>query len=178
MNDQEKNDTDTELFVQQLTAHQNRLFSYVYSLIGDHSRASDVLQEANLVLWRKHSEFVRGRPFLPWAFAIARNQVLANLRDKKRDKCLLDAELVQLLASDSENEATQFETTRKALRHCLEALTSDNRELIRQRYEKGKSIREVAATVGRGASATKVALLRVRRQLADCISRRIVAEAS
>ncbi|MDF1745393.1 MAG: sigma factor, partial [Gimesia sp.] len=44
---------NTEQFVQQLTENQNRLYGYVYSLLGDHSRAEDVLQETNLVLWRK-----------------------------------------------------------------------------------------------------------------------------
>ena len=47
----------TEQFVQQLAEHQSRLFGYVYSMLGDHSRAADVLQETNLVLWRKNAEF-------------------------------------------------------------------------------------------------------------------------
>ena len=43
----------TEKFVQRLTANQTRLYGYVYSLLADHSRTADVVQETNLVLWRK-----------------------------------------------------------------------------------------------------------------------------
>ena len=88
----------TEHFVQQLATHQNRLYGYVYSLLGDHSRAADVLQETNIVLWRKIDEFQTDKSFLPWAFAIARFQVLAHLRDHNRDRLLLDAELAELKA--------------------------------------------------------------------------------
>ena len=47
----------SEQFVRHLTENQNRLYGYVYSLLGDHSRAADVVQETNLVLWRKVGEF-------------------------------------------------------------------------------------------------------------------------
>ena len=169
---------ETERFVQQLAANQNRLYAYIYSLVGDHNRAADILQESNLVLWRKNHEFVEDRPFLPWAFAFARNQVMANIRDKGRDRCLLDVELVESLSTESEQQATQFDATRAALRHCLQQLTPTNKSLIQHRYDDGMSIAEVAESVGRGVGATKVALLRVRRQLAECISRRISLEAT
>ena len=55
-------------FVQQLTANQNRLYGYIFSLLGDHHRANDVLQETNMVLWRKAAEFQTDRDFIPWAF--------------------------------------------------------------------------------------------------------------
>jgi RNA polymerase sigma-70 factor (ECF subfamily) len=95
----------SEQFVRQLTEHQNRLYGYVYSLLGDHSRAADVIQETNLVLWRKIGEFQMEKPFLPWAFAVVRFQVLAHLRDHKRDRLLLDAELVETFSSEVERQA-------------------------------------------------------------------------
>ena len=50
----------TEHFIQSLTESQNRLYGYIYSLVGDHHAAADVLQECNLVLWRKFGEFREG----------------------------------------------------------------------------------------------------------------------
>ncbi len=40
MNQSEK----SEHFVQLLAEHQNRIFGYVFSLLGDHNRAADVVQ--------------------------------------------------------------------------------------------------------------------------------------
>ena len=165
-----------EQFVRQLTEHQNRLFGYVFSLLGDRSRAEDVVQETNLVLWRKIDEFQPDKPFLPWAFAIARFQVLAHLRDRKRDRLLLDAELVEVLSDEAEHKAGQIDVIREALRPCLEQLTDSNRELVKHRYFRAMSMADIAEAVGRNAGAIKVALLRIRRQLAECVEKRMAAE--
>lgn len=172
MTDSEK----TEYFVQQLAEHQNRLYGYVFSLVGDHSRAADVLQETNIVLWRKIDEFQIDRPFLPWSFAIARFQVLAHLRDRKRDRLLLDAELAEAISEESGRQAGQLDRFREALRPCMETLTAGNRNLVEHRYFRELSIAEIAETVERTASSVKVALLRSRRHLAECIQMRLAAE--
>ena len=163
----------TEFFVQQIAEHQNRLFGYIYSMLGDHARASDVVQETNLVLWRKKDEFRSGKPFLPWALAIARFQVLAHVRDRGRDRCLLDAELVAALADETEQQVEHLETIQQSLRLCLAELTPNNRDLIQRRYFRSASINEIASALDRGVSSVKVALLRVRRRLAECVRQRM-----
>ena len=166
----------TENFVQQLTENQTRIYGYVFSLLGDHSRAADVVQETNLVLWRKVAEFDSDKPFLPWAFAIARFQVMAHLRDQKRDRLLLDAELAETLSVEAGRQAESIDVVQTALRPCIKSLTKNNQALIEQRYLRGKSVAEVAATSSRTVGAMKVALLRIRRQLAQCVQKRITAE--
>lgn len=168
----------TERFVRLLTEHQNRLYGYVYSLLGDRNRAADVVQETNLVLWRKLEEFQPNRPFLPWAFAIARFQVLAHLRDQKRDRLLLDPELVETLSKDLEQHAGHVEAIREALRPCMQLLTDNNRQLVERRYYSAMPIADIAAAVDRSVEAVKVALLRIRRQLAECVEQRLAGEAA
>lgn len=169
-------ESTTTHFVRQLTEHQNRLFGYVYSLLGDRSRAADVVQETNLVLWRKLDEFQPDKPFLPWAFAIARFQVLAHLRDQKRDRLLADAELIEALDDEAQRLAEDIDAVRDALQPCLKSLTAGNRALIESRYFRGVSIEGLAESTQRTAGAIKVALLRIRRQLAECIEKRLAAE--
>lgn len=65
---------------------------------------------------------------------------------------------------------------RAALRPCIELLTPANRELIERRYFRAMSVAEVAEAVNRTIGSIKVALLRTRRQLADCVPKRIAAE--
>lgn len=166
----------TEHFVQQLAEHQNRLYGYVFSLLGDHSRAADVLQETNIVLWRKIDEFQADRAFLPWAFAIARFQVLAHLRDRKRDRVLLNAELVEAISVEAERQAGQLDQVREALRPCLKTLTPGNHELVERRYFQAMSIADIASAVDRTTNSVKVALLRSRQHLSECIQGRIAAE--
>lgn len=166
----------SELFVQQLTEHQNRIYGYVFSLLGDHTRAADVVQETNLVLWRKLNEYDAERPFLPWAFAIARFQVLAHLRDHRRDRLLLDEELVATLGAEVAEAATKMDEYREQLRPCLQTLTPTNRELVEHRYFRSQPIGKVAEKVDRSIGAVKVALLRIRRHLADCVEKGLQSE--
>lgn len=167
----------SETFVRQLTENQNRLFGYIFSLLGDHSRAADVVQETNLVLWRKIDEFDPDKPFLPWAFAIARFQVLAHLRDTQRDRMLLDDELAESISSQAAKKATQVDSIRVALRQCLQHLPEKHRQLVQHRYFQDESVTTVAESLDRSASSVKVSLMRIRRQLSQCIEQRMSAEA-
>lgn len=166
-----------EHFVRELTGHQNRLYGYIYSLLGDHERAADVLQETNLALWRRAAEYDATRPFLPWAFAVARMQVLAHLRDRQRDRLLLDGELAELLADDVREESTKLDRVQAALRECLGKLSAANRELIERRYFRSEPLQQMSRRTGRTLAAIKVALFRVRRQLAECVRRQVSADA-
>jgi RNA polymerase sigma-70 factor (ECF subfamily) len=60
------------LFVELLTAHQRKLYAYIFVMLLGNSAAADVLQETNLDLWAKMGEYDFERPFLPWAFGFAR----------------------------------------------------------------------------------------------------------
>jgi RNA polymerase sigma-70 factor, ECF subfamily len=165
-----------DTFVQHLTASQNRLYGYIFSLLSDHHRAEEVLQETNMVLWRKAGEFRVGSDFIPWAFAIARFQVMAHLRDKKRDRLLLDPEVADLVDTDVAEEAGNLAESQAALRICLSKLPKKSRTLIDARYFSGRSIKQLAETMEKTEEAIKVALLRIRRGLRECMQRELARE--
>ena len=168
----------TERFVQNLAEAQNRLYGYVFSLVGNHARAADVVQETNLVLWRKIDEFAADKPFLPWAFAIARFQVLAHLRDQNRDRMLLDPELLDALGEQAEQQSLEFDEVRIALRTCLSLLPANQRELVDHRFARTLSMQQIADATNRTVSSVKVALMRIRRQLAECIEQRLAGDSA
>jgi RNA polymerase sigma-70 factor (ECF subfamily) len=56
-------DDRTEEFIRWLTGHQSGLFSYLVALLGDVHEARNVLQETNLVLWRRSANFAEGDRF-------------------------------------------------------------------------------------------------------------------
>jgi RNA polymerase sigma-70 factor (ECF subfamily) len=91
-------DTAEKEFVFQLTDWQGRLFGYLMSLLGN---VHDVLQETNLVLWRKIDGFEPGTDFAAWARSVAYFQSLAFLRDRKRDRHIFDDDLLQQIADDA-----------------------------------------------------------------------------
>ena len=168
-------DDDDGQFVGMLTENQNRLYAYIYSLVGDHNRAADLVQETNLVLWQKKDEFRKGQPFTPWAFAIARFRVLAWLRDNSRDRVLLDAELVSTIGAEADSAADNVQIVQQALRQCITQLADNSRELVECRYFRAMPVAAIAESLSRSASAVKTSLFRIRKQLTECVTRKLEA---
>lgn len=168
-------DDRNERFIQELTGHQNALFFYLVSLLGDVHEARNVLQETNLVLWRRSAEFADGSDFGAWSRTVAHYQVLAYLRDKKRDRHVFDADLLSRIAARTP-PAKDAETRRVALRTCLAELPDHLRVMIGQRYGAGTTIQELTKRLGKSESAVKMALARIRQRLMDCIEKRLAAE--
>lgn len=164
-----------EVFVQLLTSHQLSLLHYIAMLLGDVNEARNVLQETNLVLWRKSSEFELGTKFSTWAHQVAYWQVQAFIRDRKRDRHVFDEQMIAQLARIEPEEWAEPEV-RVALRHCLAGVSSANQEMLRMRYEGGMTINSLAAKLQKTPAAVKVGLLRVRRALLRCIERQMASE--
>ncbi len=159
-------------FVTQITACQSRLYAYILSLTGDREQARDVLQEANLVIWRKADEFRQGTNFIAWAFQIARFQVKAYRQRIARDRLVFDDELVTDMA-DVFAGGEQFDARHDALGRCLEKLTPNHRNLVRIRYSDGLAVKEIAVRLNKSANAIAKVLHRIRVALMHCIEREL-----
>jgi RNA polymerase sigma-70 factor, ECF subfamily len=165
-------DDRIERFIRLLTAHQNRLFAYLFTLLGDLNESHDVLQEANLVLWRQSAQFAEGTDFWAWSRTVAHFQALAHLRDKKRDRLRFDDDLLEQIAQRPEPVGDDDER-RLALRQCLAELSDHLREMISQRYGSGGSVKALARRLGKSESAVKMMLLRTRHVLMHCLRRKL-----
>lgn len=157
-------------FSQQITESQQRLYGYIRSLTGNSASSWDILQETNIVLWKKQAEFQPGTNFGSWSFTIARFQVMAFLRDRSRDPLMtLTPDLLDAFAKDAEVEAEQLTDRLAALVKCREGLTSKAGQLLHLHYEQGQSMKVIAESLQQSPSAIKQAIFRARRALLDCI---------
>jgi RNA polymerase sigma-70 factor, ECF subfamily len=163
----------TERFVQQLTGCQTRLYAYILMLLPNHDDAADVLQETNLVLWRKADEFVEGTQFGAWACRIAHFQVLARLRDAKRDRLVFDPQLLGDMAAEAESLSAEMDERRRVLRLCMIRLTDREREMLGRRYDLGRSVKEIAVEFGQSPGAVATNLYRIRNDLLLCIQKNL-----
>jgi len=161
---------DSEEFSRLVTEAQQRLHAYIYSLLGNTASAWDVLQETNLVLWDKRDEFELGSNFLAWAHTVARFQVLAFLRDRKREPLsLLTPEVFEKMQADVGPEFDGYEARLKALSVCLKELAPAAGNIVRLHYVERRSLVQVGEQLSMTANAVKQALFRARRTLESCI---------
>ena len=165
-----------ESFVRSLTGCQQSLFSYILSLLPNPDDARDVLQNTNVVMWRKASQFREGTNFIAWACQVARLEVLAHRRDTARDRHVFDDDLVGQLASDAEERAVDPDRRTQAFEHCFRELTEHQRELIHERYSPGGSVQAMAKERDRSPGAISVAVSRIRKTLKKCIERQLLRE--
>ena len=158
----------TPEFVAQLTASQSALYAFIVSLLGGVNDANDVLQEANMKLCRKWEEYDPGQPFLRWAYAFARFEVMACRKRKQRSRLVLDDELLQTVAAELEESAGEANQQLKILEDCMERLNPRQRELIAARYGRGEAVHDIAARLARPENAMAALFYRLRKLLADC----------
>ncbi|QDU57241.1 sigma-70 family RNA polymerase sigma factor [Aeoliella mucimassa] len=169
-------EADYEEFVQHLTKEQTYLLNYITALLcGDVLAAENVLQETNLVLWRKATEFTSGTSFRAWSRKVAHWQIMAYLRDIRRDRHVFSEELIAQISNRDAEFATDPET-RGALRDCIKKLHQTQSELVKLRYEESLPIGTIAERAGRSEDAIRSALLRIRRSLLSCIESKLSPE--
>ena len=133
------------------------------------SHANDVLQNTNLVIMRKQSEYRHGTNFAAWAAAIARNQVLSFRLKMQRERLFFDEQLINQLAASGVKRVGNLNPMVEALGRCKEKLNLIDQELLERRYGDGLSVAQLATMVGRAPRAISQALYRIRITLMECI---------
>jgi RNA polymerase sigma-70 factor (ECF subfamily) len=160
---------DLEYYVQELITCQGRLRAYIAAALGNHANSADVLQRTNLVLWKKASEFRAGEEFMPWALTVARYEVLSFLRDHQRDRHVFCEDVATMMLDAFAIEVSDPSDRETALRRCLDRLPTRGRNLLWQRYNQAKSIREIASKTERSENSVKCHFVRLRKSLEKCI---------
>jgi RNA polymerase sigma-70 factor (ECF subfamily) len=168
--------TPSDEFVLLITNVQASLYAYVFSLLGDPHQAADVLQETNLVLWRKSSEFLPGTDFAAWARRVAHFQVMAFRKKLGREHLFFDDAIVADLTMRNGERGGRFDNRLVALSDCMKKLSERQRGLIGSHYAEARSIQEIATARNETAGAVAQALFRARMSLLKCIEQNANAE--
>jgi RNA polymerase sigma-70 factor, ECF subfamily len=175
MNDGHRRDASEvqrgEQFMALYSGHQRRLYLYTMTLLPASVDAEDVLQEANLVLWRKFDQYEPDSNFFAWACQIIRYEVLKYREKHTRTARLLDPDVFDRLAEVAVTQMEHLdEFHRRALVDCMERLSLGDRDLMSKRYSEAMQVRTIAAALNRSPNAVSKSLGRIRRLLLDCIN--------
>ena len=153
-----------------MTQHQQRIFSYIYTLVPDRHDAEDLLQETSLVICDKFHEFTSGTDFVAWACRIAWWEVRAARRKFARAKVIFDETVLAAVAQTAAEMSAEVDGRHEALEGCLKKLPPRDRELVLARYEPGGGVETAAQRSRRSLAAAYKALGRIRKLLFDCVS--------
>jgi RNA polymerase sigma-70 factor (ECF subfamily) len=165
-------------FLRAFATHEPAVRAFARRLVPTRADADDVMQEVAVVLWEKFDEFRKDGDFKAWACGIARFKALSWIRDKSRDRLVLDSDVVELIATQSLSGESRLQQQREALESCLEKVSPEERGLIARAYQSDVKISEVAATSGRSVGGFYQWLYRMRQLLLECVKREIAPEST
>jgi RNA polymerase sigma-70 factor (ECF subfamily) len=169
-------DRGTAEFLRLYSAHQSRIFAYIFTLLPNWHDSEEVFQEMSVVLWRAFDRFKPGTDFRAWAFKVAFNQVLTYRNRSKRAATLLGPEAMASIARQVNRDSTALDAQLAALAGCIEKLPPRNREILDRCYQRGARTRQVAQELGRPEGTIYKSLTRIRQWLFDCIQKTVTME--
>ncbi|QQL45583.1 sigma-70 family RNA polymerase sigma factor [Sulfuriroseicoccus oceanibius] len=166
-------------FVGLLTDHQDILRMFISSLVPGSPDVRDLVQEVNIVLWRKRDDFEMGSNFAAWACTVARNKVRDYRKKKARSGWLVFSdELAEMLEQEAlPADPLAADARRSALARCLNNLKPTEREMLEQRYQsRSEDMDAFAQKLGRTRASLRVTLCRLRAALRKCVASQLIRE--
>ena len=177
-NDSLENTERREAFSRLVVEHHSGLRSYVGSLGVATSSVDDIAHEALLVAFRKYVvEGERIDNFCGWIRGIAK-RVLANDRRKSvRRYAILNETVTEFLISrdpaDDLSEDEERQRRRQALRHCMQSLSEQNRQIVTARYHNESAAKSIGEELDMKPEAIRQRLLTARRALRKCVAKKL-----
>jgi len=166
----------TEQLILLLTQHQQALFRYVFSLLPNEADTRDVMQETSLALARKFEQYDAAKPFLPWAYRFAYLQVLKQREQMKRRPLTMAEDVLELLAEERSQIEGRLDERLRVLEDCLGKLPAPDRPMMTFRYDARHTTEEIMERLAMSRRTLFRNLERVRRVLADCVTRHMESE--
>jgi RNA polymerase sigma-70 factor, ECF subfamily len=157
-------------FIERFIGVQSQVFGYIATLLPNRADADDLFQRTSLVLWKKRTQYNPSRSFISWALGIAHNEVRNFLREGHRRGMHLSDALVEHLAEVRYATADRDATQIQRLTECMERLSAEQRELLKQCYLESQSIKSVAEEQSVDPGTLYKRLDRIRWTLMDCIN--------
>lgn len=160
----------TERFVTLLATAEPRVHSYILTLLPNWADAEEVLQQANIALWRKFDEFEEGTNFVAWARSIAHFEVLRFRQKRGRDRLVFSEALMERLDQTVADQSDRLAAETDALAGCLAKLPPDDRDLVHRCYSGDEKLNTIADELGTTGNALYKKLGRLRRALLTCVT--------
>ena len=175
---------DVEAFSGPVRAHYPVIRVYLGAQLSDHGALDDLAQDVFLRAFRGLRTLRQPVAFRAWLMGIARNRALEHLRERtRRDTAVRTASRPCWPRRRSRSWKARMTKPKRgvdleALRQCMDRLPPGSARLIEEHYFQGKTLASLASEGRRSAGSVRMALLRLREALRDCIRSNAKDEAS
>jgi RNA polymerase sigma-70 factor (ECF subfamily) len=160
---------DAEQLVRKVVEEDGTLRAFIYSATRNHHDTNDIVQNTWRAMVLRLDTYDDRRAFRAWAFGVARLEVVKWRQRQARARECLSPEAIELLADTAIEEAPVLDTRALHLAGCLKKMGGLGARVLKLKYYKEWSIRQIAERLDRNVPAVEMALVRARRALRECI---------
>ena len=149
-----------------------KLLGVAIRILKDRAAAEDVLQETYIKIWHNADRYAaNGLSPMTWLITIARNGAIDRYR-KKRDTVDYESHAETLQSADVGPEGAAIAGSQaRRIVECLDELSEDRRDAIRQVYLDGASYADCAKSLKVPLNTVRTWLRRGLLTLRECLSR-------
>jgi RNA polymerase sigma-70 factor (ECF subfamily) len=140
------------------------VYRYLYKRLGNAKDAEDLTSQVFTEALEGLAHYRERGNFVAWLFTIARRKAVDAYRRRRPTLSLEDVEELHGSSEDPLEQLVQEEELERIAALFVE-LEEDQRELLRLRFSAGLTYADIGAVLGRSASAVKMAIHRLLRQL-------------
>ena len=166
----------TEAFLRLSMPAQRRLLGFILTLVPNQTDAEDILQETTMVMWRRFDEYRPGSDFVAWGITIARYKVLSYRKKYATSHVQFSDDVLDVLQAEAPDMLQQMDSRSEAVRKCLRDLAEKDLNLIKLRYGRGLTFKNISDLLGRSAQSIHKSLARIHNALILCLRRTVVTE--
>ena len=147
---------DNKAFDELLARYQSKLFNYIFFIVRSQELAEDIFQETfvKAITTIQQGRYTPSGKFGSWLTRIAHNMIVDSYRQERNENTISNDEVEVDLFNDADlcddNVETQMvnEQTLTDVRRLMDALPSNQREVVYMRYYQDLSFKEIAEITG------------------------------
>ncbi len=167
---------DVTAFDALVLRYRKKLTAIAWRFFSDPADAEDMAQEACVRAYTNLDKLRPGVPFHNWLYRVTINLCLDRLRSERRRPRQLEPDLIQSEQEWLERQLFKEETdpeprfvghliARQLISRVLERIAPKDRLVLHLLYCEGRTVEEVASTIGWTKTNVKVRAFRARRTL-------------
>jgi RNA polymerase sigma-70 factor, ECF subfamily len=171
-----RKDGDEIAFKTLLDRHQTKIYSYIYSMVGNPEVANDIFQETfTKVITKMDDTYNEQGKWIAWVMRIAHNATIDYLRKQKRFVDVNaqgdpDYDFYDRLPDDSitdAQESIEMDESKKSLMKHINELPPEQREVVMLRHYYEMSFKEIAeltdVSINTALGRMRYALINLRK---------------
>ena len=131
--------------------HKDKVFAFILSKIKNYNLAHDVFQDTfiKVINSLKRGKYNEEGKFIPWVMRIAHNLVIDHFRRQTKTRSIApthDFNIFDIISNEEKNAEEEMidEQITSDLRKLIEELTEDQKEVLKMRYYKDLSFKEIS----------------------------------